>query len=107
MNISLPESMKEFVDERLSDDEYGTISEYIRELIRADQARREEHKFEKLLMERLRSNGDPEFDIEDVKAELLRRRTVVRSIDRLRKKLYSRYGRMPDSAELVREDRAR
>lgn len=107
MNISLPKSMKTFVDERLSNDEYGTASEYLRELIRADQKLREEQKLEKLLMEQLRSNGDAEFDIEDVKAELRRRRTAVRGIDKLREKLYSKYGKMPDSADLVREDRTR
>lgn len=107
MNISLPESMKTFVEERLSADEYGTVSEYMRDLIRADQTRREELKLEKLLRERLRSNGELEFDIEDAKAELHRRSNAVRGIDRLRDKLYSKYGKMPDSAELVREDRAR
>jgi antitoxin ParD1/3/4 len=37
MNISLPEPMKAFVDERVVGGGYGTSSEYIRELIRKDQ----------------------------------------------------------------------
>ena len=39
MNISLPESLKAFVDEQVSERGYGTSSEYVRELIRKDQAR--------------------------------------------------------------------
>jgi len=39
MNISLPESLKSFVDERVARGGYGTSSEYIRELIRHDQYR--------------------------------------------------------------------
>jgi len=40
-------------------------------------------------------------------AALLRRKGVVREIDKLRERLFSEHGEMPDSAELVREDRAR
>jgi antitoxin ParD1/3/4 len=39
MNISLPEGLKSFVDEQVSERGYGTSSEYIRELIRMDQDR--------------------------------------------------------------------
>ena len=36
MNISLPNSLKAFVDEQVVQRGYGTSSEYIRELIRKD-----------------------------------------------------------------------
>ena len=36
MNISLPESLKSFVDDQVSQRGYGTSSEYVRELIRRD-----------------------------------------------------------------------
>ena len=39
MNISLPESLKAFVDEQIAERGYGTSSEYVRELIRKDQDR--------------------------------------------------------------------
>ena len=39
MNISLPETLKIFVDERVANAGYGTSSEYLRELIRRDQDR--------------------------------------------------------------------
>ena len=39
MNISLPDSLKSFVDQQVTDRGYGTSSEYVRELIRHDQDR--------------------------------------------------------------------
>lgn len=39
MNISLPDNLKSFVDEQVSQRGYGTRSEYVRELIRKDQDR--------------------------------------------------------------------
>ncbi len=41
MNISLPESLKSFVDEQVSQRGFGTSSEYVHELIRQDQERRQ------------------------------------------------------------------
>jgi antitoxin ParD1/3/4 len=37
MNISLPDSLKSFVDEQVEKRGYGTSSEYVRELIRKEQ----------------------------------------------------------------------
>jgi antitoxin ParD1/3/4 len=37
MNISLPESLKTFVDQQIDARGFGTSSEYVRELIRKDQ----------------------------------------------------------------------
>ena len=39
MNISLPDSLKSFVDDQVAQRGYGTSSEYVRELIRRDQDR--------------------------------------------------------------------
>jgi antitoxin ParD1/3/4 len=39
MNISLPDSLKSFVDEQVTRRGYATSSEYVRELIRIDQDR--------------------------------------------------------------------
>ncbi len=39
MNISLPDSLKAFVDDQVSNHGYGTSSEYVRALIRKDQDR--------------------------------------------------------------------
>lgn len=40
-------------------------------------------------------------------ANLLQRKDIVRRIDDLRERLFSKYGEMPDNTELVHEDRAR
>lgn len=40
MNVSLPDALKEYVDEQVGACGYGTSSEYIRELIRKDQDRK-------------------------------------------------------------------
>jgi len=37
MNISLPDTLKAFVDQQVNMRGYGTSSEYVRELIRKDQ----------------------------------------------------------------------
>jgi len=39
MNISLPENLKEFVDERVEADGYSSASEYVRMLIRRERDR--------------------------------------------------------------------
>jgi antitoxin ParD1/3/4 len=39
MNISLPDSLKTFVDEQVSQGGYDSSSEYVRELIRKDRDR--------------------------------------------------------------------
>lgn len=48
MNISLPDSLKGFVDEQVAERGYSTSSEYVRELIRKDQDRQH---LRKLLLE--------------------------------------------------------
>jgi len=57
MNISLPEELEEYVEERTHSG-YSTPSEYVRELIREDQKRRAKERLEALLLEGLNS-GDP------------------------------------------------
>ncbi|GAA0755459.1 type II toxin-antitoxin system ParD family antitoxin [Ideonella azotifigens] len=44
MNISLPDSLKAFVDAQVSQHGYSTSSEYMRELIRRDQDRQQLRK---------------------------------------------------------------
>ena len=57
MNISLPDTMKSFVENTIVTDGYGTASEYVRELIRADQKRKEQEKLEQVLLKAL--EGEP------------------------------------------------
>lgn len=55
MSISLPETLKEFVDHQVAAGGYGSVSEYIGELIRDDEKRRAEAQLETLLLEGLDS----------------------------------------------------
>jgi len=41
MNISLPEGLKEYVDQQVVQRGFGTSSEYVRELIRKDRDRQQ------------------------------------------------------------------
>lgn len=55
MNISLPQTMKEFVEELIAEGSYGTASEYFRELVREDQKRKAQERLEAVLVQRLES----------------------------------------------------
>lgn len=55
MNISLPEPLKQFVDGQISTGRYSSASEYVRELIRADEKRKAEDWLEAKLLEGLNS----------------------------------------------------
>ena len=55
MNISLPQSLKDFVMERVAEKVYSNPSDYVRALIREDRKRRAEERLEQLLLEGLQS----------------------------------------------------
>ncbi|HUN91595.1 MAG TPA: type II toxin-antitoxin system ParD family antitoxin [Burkholderiaceae bacterium] len=57
MNISLPDPMKQFVDQQIAQGRDSGASEYVRELIRADERRKAEVPLETKLPEGL---GSPE-----------------------------------------------
>lgn len=73
LNISLPETMRQFVENKIATEGYGTISEYVRELIRADQSV-ENTRFDTLIAEAYAS-GEP---IPLTKADIDEARRVVR-----------------------------
>jgi antitoxin ParD1/3/4 len=58
MNISLPDVLKNFVEEQVSSGKYSSVSEYMRELVRAEQKNHEREKIELKLLEGLHS-GEP------------------------------------------------
>jgi antitoxin ParD1/3/4 len=58
LNISLPQSLKDYVEDQVKASGYSTPSEFVRELLRQDQKRRTEQKLEELLLEGLNS-GNP------------------------------------------------
>ena len=64
MNISLPDAMKQYVEQQVADGGYSSASEYVRELVRADQRRRARAELEAALLEGLagpREVATPDF----------------------------------------------
>ncbi len=59
MNISLPDSMKRFVDQQVREGDYAGASDYVRELIRKD---RDVAKLRALLDKGAASTVEGEFD---------------------------------------------
>jgi len=67
MNISLPEGLRDFVKDRVSQDHHGTPSAYLRNLIIQDKKRAAEEKLEALLLAGINSGeavevGDEYWD---------------------------------------------
>ncbi len=58
VTISLPESLKEFIDRQLATKGYGNVSEYFRSLLREAQKQEAEQRLEALLLEGLASGPD-------------------------------------------------
>ena len=55
MNVSLPDTLKAFVEKQVVSHGYGTVSEYIRDLVRLDQRRMTQNQVEALLIQGLDS----------------------------------------------------
>jgi antitoxin ParD1/3/4 len=71
MNISLPESLKGFVDQRVTEGGYSTHSEYVRDLVRKDELDAAHARLRSLLTDGLASPvGRPWAELRD---ELLTR----------------------------------
>lgn len=72
VTISLPESLKEFIDRQTAAKGYGNVSEYFRTLLRNAQREEEDARLETLLIEGLAGGSEvsmtPEF-WKDLKAE--------------------------------------
>ena len=68
MNISLPEPMRNWVEEQVRAGSFGNASEYIRSLIREDQRNRAQEKLEVRLLEGLDSGNATPWTKKDAAA---------------------------------------
>jgi antitoxin ParD1/3/4 len=59
VTISLPDSLRAFVDAQLATKGYGNVSEYFRSLLREAQAKEQDARLEALLLEGLASKSIP------------------------------------------------
>ena len=76
MNISLPDSMRAFIEQKIAQGGYSTASEYIRQLVREDQKRAAQERLGQLLLEGIDSGPSGEMTHGDW--EELRRRVWQR-----------------------------
>ena len=65
MNISLPDSMRAYIEEQVASGGYSTVSEYFRELVRQDQKQKAQERLEVLLLEGLDSGTETPINTED------------------------------------------
>jgi antitoxin ParD1/3/4 len=72
MTISLPDSLKDFIEREVQTKGYGNISEYVRGLLREAQKKEADARLEALLLEGLSSGKDSPHSREfwrEIKAE--------------------------------------
>lgn len=69
MSFALPESLRDYIDERVRSGGYGNTSEYLRDLIRQDQQAQAARRLQRLIADGLES-GDGRAATNDVMAEL-------------------------------------
>ncbi|MGL1833102.1 type II toxin-antitoxin system ParD family antitoxin [Rhodocyclaceae bacterium SMB388] len=65
LNFALPESMRAYVDARVASGQYGNTSEYLRELIRKDQAEQVRERLRGLIADGLASGAAVPWDESD------------------------------------------
>ena len=76
MNISVPPAVREWIADRVSEGGYGSASEYVRELVRADRERHAREHLERKLLEGIESGPAAPLtkdDWKDLRDELTRR----------------------------------
>ena len=76
MNIALPASMKQFVQDQVQRGGYSSVSEYIRDLIRSDQREKARQALEAEILKGLESGNPTPMTPEDwaeIRAEVRRR----------------------------------
>jgi len=72
MTVSLPDPMKEWIEAQIRRGQYASTSDYVRDLVRRDRARRERELTLEELRQKLaasRESGDSSRSVDDVFAE--------------------------------------
>ncbi len=72
VSIALPDDLRVFVERRIEEQGYGTVSDYFRDLILKDQQQQGEARLETLLLEGLNSGESIEVTTEYIGAKLQR-----------------------------------
>ena len=73
MNISIPEPMKDWVQSQIETGKYAGNSDYIRDLIRKDQARHQKiQAMQEAISKGLESGVAQDFDVDSFKQRMLK-----------------------------------
>ncbi|MBL0161563.1 MAG: type II toxin-antitoxin system ParD family antitoxin [Bryobacterales bacterium] len=73
--MSLPDQLKDSVDNQVGSGRYSSVSEYVRDLIRDDEKRRAHDRLEALLIEGIQSGQPTEMtrqDWDDIRREAVK-----------------------------------
>ena len=84
ITISLPDSLKDFVDSQLATKGYGNVSEYFRGLLRDAQAKEADARLEALLLEGLAAKSIPLDDAFRRSLETKVARIIAKHADKAR-----------------------
>jgi antitoxin ParD1/3/4 len=80
LNVSLPESMREWIDEQVKTGGYGTASEFVREVIREAQKNKARQELEAKLLAGI--NSGPAIEVNEAYWDGLKERARARSRNR-------------------------
>ena len=80
LNVSLPDTLRDFLEERVAQGGYPTASDYLRDLVQEDQRRKAQDRLDALLQEGLDSGPETPMttqDWDDIRREVQRRTAAV------------------------------
>jgi antitoxin ParD1/3/4 len=80
MNVSLPDTMKEWVETQARSGRYGNASDYVRDLIRQDQERADKITAMQRLIDEGLASGVTEDTMDDILAEARRQARARRGL---------------------------
>ena len=77
MNVSIPEKLKSWAEQRVAEGRYSSTSDYIRDLVRRDQEHEEKLRRLQAAIDEGRNSGISNRTIEDIIADGRRRRQAA------------------------------
>ncbi|GAA0334918.1 type II toxin-antitoxin system ParD family antitoxin [Sphingomonas oligophenolica] len=78
MNISLPDPMKRWIEERAQSGRYSNVSDYVRDLVRREQERSDKIANMQRLVEEGLASGISDETMEDIRTRALRQAELNR-----------------------------
>jgi antitoxin ParD1/3/4 len=77
MNVSIPDKLKGWAEQRVAEGRYSSTSDYIRDLVRRDQENEEKLRRLQAAIDEGRASGISKRTIEDIIADGRRRRAAA------------------------------